>query len=644
MKTKQFMVLALLSLLLINANYSQDYIFSSKNKKALKYYQAAEIAYKLRELKEAENSLQQAVNADPKFIEAWLLLGDISTELKKTGDAVDAYQKAISLDADFFPPVYYFLGNLYFNGGEYQEAVKEYEYFLQFENITENQKALAGIGLKKSKLAYSERINPRSSMPKNQGESINTEADEYINFVTEDLEKLIFTRKSIIQNDASENPLFQESIFSSEKSGLDWKLAEEIQLSWKDELDIGGMNISVDGRKMYFTGCNWPSGFGSCDILVSYKTGSIWKDPFNLGVEVNSQYWDSQPAISSEGRKIYFASKRAGGIGGSDIWMSIRLSSGKWSKPVNLGDSINSAGDEMAPHIHADGKTLYFSSNSLPGLGGYDLFFSRQDQAGRWTKAENLGYPINTNADEINIFLSIDGHTGWISSNRKGGKGGFDIYSFPAYDSMQPQPAFYVKGVVTDSNTGKKLSAKVEIYNLFKGLVDDSVQSDPVNGEFLLVLHPGINYAFNISKRGYLFYSENYNMNDSSRGSSVFKEFKLSPIQSGNFLVLNNIFFDFNSSVLKPSSFNELKKLIDLLIVNSDLNILIEGHTDNIGSEEYNNQLSAERARSVYEYLISNGIAPSRLKYEGFGASQPIDTNETEEGRNKNRRTEIVII
>ncbi|HEY9114575.1 MAG TPA: OmpA family protein, partial [Bacteroidales bacterium] len=343
-------------------------------------------------------------------------------------------------------------------------------------------------------------------------------------------------------------------------------------------------------------------------------------------------------------RKIYFASKRAGGKGGSDIWMTVRLASGKWSRPINLGDSINTPGDEMAPVIHADGQTLYFSSNGHLGLGGYDLFVSKQDRAGRWKKAENLGYPINSNADDINVFLSIDGQTGWISSNRKGGKGGFDIYSFPTYKAMQPQAVFYVKGIVSDLETGKKLAAKVEISNLLTGMLEDSVSSDPVNGEFLLILHPGTDYAFNISKKGYLFYSENFNLNATTSENSVSKEFKLSPIQSGNSLVLNNIFFDFNSSVLKPSSYNELNKLAEMLLANKDLKIIIEGHTDNIGSEEYNKQLSAERAKSVYEYLVSNGIEASRMKYEGFGATMPVDTNETEKGRTKNRRTEVVVL
>jgi outer membrane protein OmpA-like peptidoglycan-associated protein len=644
MKIKLFLFLTFVSFLTINESYSQEYSFSSKNKKAVKYYQTAEIAYKQRELVIADNALQLSVKADPEFIEAWLLLGDVSTELKKNENAKIAYRRAIELNPDFFPPVYYFLGNLYFSDGQYLNASKQYEHFLQFEYLTDTQKKLAGIALKKSIFAAFEMKNPKTSIPENLGNSINTEADEYINFVNEDFDELILTRKSKIESDASGNELFQESIYLSEKIGPAWNQANEIPLEWQQGLDVGGMNIAVDGRKMYFTGCNWPTSFGSCDIFVSFKKGQYWESPLNLGAQINSQWWDSQPIISSDGKKLYFTSKRAGGKGGSDIWMSVRLGSGKWSKAINLGDSINSPGDEMAPVIHADGKTLYFSSNGWQGLGGYDLFISKQDEAGRWEKAENLGYPINTNAEEINIFLSIDGQTGWISSNRKGGQGGFDIYSFPTYTNMQPEPVFYVKGIVSDLNTGKKLAAKVEISNLLTGIIDDSVSSDAVNGEFLLVLHPGTDYAFNISKKGYLFYSENYNLNEISGDISVSSEFKLSPIQSGNSFVLNNIFFDFNSSVLQPSSFSELNKLFVLLQANMELNILIEGHTDNIGSDEYNKQLSTERAQSVYHYLVSKGIEASRMKYEGFGSTKPVDTNETEEGRAKNRRTEIVIL
>jgi len=644
MKTNFFLYLTILSLFIVVEGYPQENNFTSKNKKAIKYYRDATVNYQLRELKTAETDLLKTLKLDPQFVEAWLLLGDVYTELMKIDPAINAYEKAIAIDPGFYPPVFYFLGNLYYTNGMYAEAVQKYEGFLSFNNSDDKQRTIAGIGLKKSVFALNEVQHPKISKPDNLGKKINTSSDEYINFVNEDLNKLVFTRKILVKNGDNGNQYFRESIFSSNKINGDWEKVKEISPTWQQGLDMGGMNISVDGRKMYFTGCNWPSSYGSCDIFVSYKNGDNWEPPFNLGEEVNSQWWDSQPAISSDGKKIYFASKRAGGKGGSDIWMTIRLANGKWSRPLNMGDSINSSGDEMAPFIHADGKTLYFSSNGRQGLGGFDLFFSKQNEAGIWNRAKNLGYPINTNAEEINLFLSIDGQTAWISSDREGGEGGFDIYSFSTYSDMMPQAVFYIKGTVSDSTNGKKLAAKVEVTNLLTGLLADSVSSDVVNGEFLVVLHPGTDYAFNISRPGYLFYSENFNLKDSINDDFVSREFKLSPIQTGNSLVLNNIFFDFNSSVLKPSSFGELDKLTEMLKANENVNILIEGHTDNIGSEDYNKQLSAERAKSVYDYLVSKRIAPSRMKYEGSGSEKPVDTNETEQGRAKNRRTEIVIL
>jgi outer membrane protein OmpA-like peptidoglycan-associated protein len=324
--------------------------------------------------------------------------------------------------------------------------------------------------------------------------------------------------------------------------------------------------------------------------------------------------------------------------------MSVKLPAGKWSRPVNLGDSINTSGDEMAPFLHADGKTLFFSSTGGPGLGGYDLFVSRKDPTGQWSKARNLGYPINTNANEINIFVSLDGSHAWISSDREGGKGGFDIYGFPTPEQIRPEKVLFVKGVVMDAESGKLLEAKIELTNLLNNQNEDSTKSDPLTGTFLMVLHPGTDYAFNIVKKGYLFFSKNLNLKESGSLEPIHQTFRLTPIKAGEQITLNNIFFDFNSAVLKAASLTELNKLLEMLRENTGLRIRISGHTDNVGDAAYNKKLSTDRALAVRDFLISNGIDAGRIEYEGFGDTKPVASNASEAGRKKNRRTEVTVL
>jgi outer membrane protein OmpA-like peptidoglycan-associated protein len=324
--------------------------------------------------------------------------------------------------------------------------------------------------------------------------------------------------------------------------------------------------------------------------------------------------------------------------------MSVKLETGKWSPPVNLGDSINTGGNEMAPFLHADGKTLYYSSDGHDGLGGSDLFISRKDETGQWSKAQNLGSPVNTKYNEINMFVSLDGQMAYLSSDKPGGEGGFDIYEFETNETLRPSLVYFVKGIVKDKETEKPLESEVTLADLSRSLVVDKSISDKQTGEFLMVLQHDIEYAFNISKTNYLFYSDYFNFNDSVNKSSVEKVFYLEPVKSGKSVVLENVFFDFNKSELKPKSFSELNKLLKLLDENPDIKILISGHTDDVGSVDYNMELSEERAKVVFQYLVEKGIASDRLTYKGFGASKPVSDNTSEDGRSRNRRTEIKVL
>ena len=305
--------------------------------------------------------------------------------------------------------------------------------------------------------------------------------------------------------------------------------------------------------------------------------------------------------------------------------------------------ALNTDKDEMAPFLHADGNTLFFSSKGHPGLGGYDLFISRADELGRWSLASNIGYPTNSRYNEIVMFSSIDGKSSWISSDRSGGKGNYDVYKFDNYNRIMPRNVMYVEGRVIDKESRLPLKARIEITNLNTSEIINTTVSDSINGEFLIVLYSGIDYAFNVSKNGYLFLSENINLQDSLEVGSLKKQFELSKLRVGSRLVLNNLFFEFNDYNLLASSTIELDKLADILIDRPELNIEVIGHTDSIGNPDYNMKLSGKRAESVGDFLINKGLLQNRVSCKAMGSTMPVADNNSEKGRAKNRRTEILI-
>jgi outer membrane protein OmpA-like peptidoglycan-associated protein/tetratricopeptide (TPR) repeat protein len=623
---------------------AQQNPLSSQNKKAVKLYRNAEQSFLGREYEHAISELKKSVEKDPGFVEAWLLLGDASAEAGLFSEAVHAYKKAAGLNQDYFPYALYLIGNLEYKLGNYQSALDFYKAYLSTEGVTENELKITSGKIKLAEAALAIVSDSLAVEPVNLGNDVNSSSDEYVNFVDEDITQLYLTRKEPNPDYALDGNPFRENFYISFLKENVWDSLILFDLPLKKHRNVGGMSFSIDRKQIYFTGCSWPTGIGSCDLYRMNKTGNEWGRAHNLGVIVNTGSWDSQPFLSSDGKTLYFASKRTGGKGGSDIWMTEKQPDGSWGTPVNLGDSINTSGNEMAPYIHADTKTLYFSSDTRAGLGGYDLFMSKKDSSGRWRQAVNLGSPVNTRANEINIFISMDASTAWISSDRKDGEGGYDIYEMKTVKAIQPEAVVYVKGKVVDRNSKKPLQALVELSNVDKSEKVVEIMSDPVDGSFFIPVYPGVNYAFHITKKGYLFYSENMNLKDTLRFSPVHKTFELTPVSKGNSFVLNNIFFDFDSFTLKPASFTELNLLASLLKNNPSMRILIKGHTDNTGTDEYNLLLSENRAKAVYDYLTEHGIKQERLQYKGFGATQPVSSNETSEGRAENRRTEIEIL
>jgi len=604
--------------------------------KAVQLYNRHDFANALR-------LLDDLLRDEPTYAEAWLLKGDMYNDMEEFPNAISSYKKAIEVDSAFFPPAYYILANLYFDTEKYSEAKESYLRYLAFKPKIQAELKRTSENLLLCDFRLQMMKNPVPFNPVNIGPNVNSSGYEYINAVSLDESQLYFTRKGA---DPRSDESFYRSISARSANGqLNWSPAIEIGAPINTPGNEGALCVSPDGMTIIITCCSRGDSYGSCDLYSSRKVGNNWSEPVNLGPDVNTTAWESQPCLAADGRTLFFVSTRRGSKGGSDIYKTIQQSDGYWSTPINLGDSINTAVDEMAPFIHPDGRTLYFSSRGHMGMGGADLFVSRIDKNGNWLKPENIGYPVNTNRDEINLIINALGTEAMISAEREKGFGNIDIYRFELPVESRPESISYVHGKVYDKNTLLPLSAAFELIDMQNNTVVVNSSSDAVTGEFVMSLPVDKSYALNVSCKGYLFYSMNFSLSDGHDLTNPVKlDIPMQPVAVGEKVVLHNIFFDTDKFDLLPDSKAELTKLIAFLSKNTTMHIEIGGHTDTEGSEIHNMTLSQNRAKAVFDYLTSNGVGAEKLSYKGYGESMPIADNDTPEGRAKNRRTEFKVI
>lgn len=651
MKIKYFiLILTNILLLQIGVSYAQPGIkLTTKSKKAEKSYNKATQYYRINppdyELIELE--LKRAVSADPEFIEAYMLLGDIYSDQKRRKESIEVYRKATEINPDFFPPNFYNLANEEIKSGHYENALKHYEKYLKFPHIPEKHIKHSNRMITNCEFGIYALANPVLFEPKNIGLLANSEHHDYVNAITADGKTLYITVRLPADEYTSNKRLNEEEDFYYSKKDLagNWTKAIDLGTPVNTNGNEGAISISPDGKQIFYAACNRPGGYGSCDIYYSERERGRWTNPVNLGPLVNSKYWDTQPSIASDGKTLYFTSTRPGGKGSSDIWQTTRLEDDSWTKPVNLGDSINSEFAEMTPLIHPDNQTLYFSSNGHYGLGGKDLFMAQKNEEGIWKSPVNLGYPINTHTDEQDLIVNAKGDLAYFSSDKLGGRGKYDIYQFELYKAARPHSVTYMKGKVYDKDSRVKLKAKFELIDLETEKVVVESYSEKYTGEFLVCIPTNRNYALNVSKKGYSFYSDNFSLEGEHSNIKPFlKDVPLQPIKVNDVVILKNIFFEHDKYDLRDESEVELKKLIDFLDFNPGIYIELGGHTDNDGELAYNQKLSENRALAVYNYLVKNGVNVKRLSYKGYGETMPVDTNETTEGKANNRRTEFKII
>lgn len=614
---------------------------STTNKKAQEFYDKGQAAFQARKVEEAFEWFEKATQKDPSFTEAWLRLGNLYELTRQYAKAQALYQKSIDLNPELpaLASAYQFLGNTALRSGQYQVAVQHFEKQVALTPSTNFLARKASRQIETCRFALKAVQSPYVLKVRELPKQVNRFVSQYFPVLTADRETLIYT--------ATEQAHENENLYLSRWEDGTWTPPVSLSPVINSPENEGTCSVSADAHTLVFTACQGRQGFGNCDLYISYKTGSDWSVPQNLGKGINSPAWESQPSLSSDGRTLYFVSDRPGGLGRRDIWVSHRDSLGQWSKPLNLGRPVNTPDDDLSPFIHANGRTLFFASEGHLGMGGLDIFFSEINN-NNWTPPQNLGYPINTHEDQVALFITADGKKGYYSleESQEIGKRNARLYEFDLPTELEKQfsKASYLKGTISDVLSRRPVGATVELHNLRTGQIEGIVQADAQTGEYAVVLPNGGEYAVFVSQAGYFFKSLSFDYSQQTDAQGKQLDIVLEPLNKDRYEILNNIFFETGRFELEEKSKTELEKLVKLLKLNPTVRLEISGHTDDVGKDAENLALSRKRAQAVGDYLVAAGVSAQRIKTEGYGKTRPFMPNTSDENRRRNRRIEVRIL
>ena len=616
---------------------------TSLQKKTASLYSEALTLSQLGNSTKSKQLLDELVKLDPTYFMAYFALADLSHETGDTEGEIRYLRQGLALSGDTYPAGFKFLAEVLFEKGDYSEALTRMDHYAQLRKPLNPAEQLL---LESCRFSVNAQLHSVPFQPVNPGDSINTGAEEYWPSLNAEANELVFTRLETKTPSGQTIPKPQEDFYFSRYDSTGWHKAISLGSPVNTDENEGAQTLSADGKFLIFTGCGRAEGVGGCDLYISMNSNGVWSVPVNMGEPVNSGAWESQPALSADGETLFFVSSRMGGKGKMDIWKARKTATTADKFPLfgevtNVGE-LNTAGNDLSPFLHADGKTIFFASDGRPGLGGSDLFSSTLE-GNHFKDPVNLGYPLNTNKNEEGLVVELSGDRAWFTSDRNPARGR-DLFYFALPDSLRPEPVSYLKGVIKDAKTGLKINAEIVLTNLTTGKMVRSILPAENDGEFLVCLPSGINYGLTITRKGYLFSSENISLMDGfSKIRPKEMEVRLHPIVAGTTTTLNNIFFETNSWKLKEESTTQLNEMTKFMEDNPEVIIEVVGHTDRVGTEGYNLELSRKRAESVVQELVQRKIDPGRIKSRGAGFSEPVRDNTTEEGRSANRRTEFLV-
>tara|TARA_B110000444_G_scaffold235185_1_gene246009 strand:- start:778 stop:2673 length:1896 start_codon:yes stop_codon:yes gene_type:complete len=543
----------------------------------------------------------------------------------------------IDICPESFPNLYYILAEMAYLDHDYVLSTKylrkSIDLGLKGDNYINAIKFLPLSNEKSTIISNPVKFNPKVV------EGISTNYDEYLPTISPDQDYAFFTRRFLSADIDKITSKYEEKFISSTIVDGTYSFGFPLKYPFNVESNEGGASITIANDILYFTKCKKDNqNYNNCDIFYSIREHGEWSEVLSFNENISSKdSWESQPSVSSNGLTIVFASDRKGGFGGIDLYEINKLPLGDWSEPVNLGENINSNYNEKSPFLHTDGQTLYFSSNNHPSVGGYDIFYSRKDSAGKWGVPKNIGYPINSSFDEISLFVSTDGNKAYFASNSLNGIGGWDIYSFDLHDNAKPKKVLFLKGSINDS-----IDTELEI----RSTKTNNISTFKISGgkyAAALTISDDEDFVVTVKKKGYSFNSTFIFSDDSTFQSPSELNFNLEKISSGSSFLIKDINFDLDSYHVNEQTSQILYEFVNYLKLNSDLTISINGYTDSIGDSNYNLKLSENRAKSVYEKILLLGIAKERLQFQGYGEKN-LKYREDASKFKLNRRTEFEII
>ena len=670
----------------VNTPFDKDY-FPPEQKDALKTA--------IKQIKEGDKFYHDDIPVYSLAIELFLKANDFNENnallsykigkcylktIQKT-NSIKYLEHAYYLNPKVKPDILYLLARGYHLNLELDKAIAT---FAEYKGtLTPNELTIQGDRIDK-KIAECEVAkeliqNPVRLFADNLGSQINSKYPEYGPYINADETIIMFTSSRDNSTGGKTDPSdlkFYEDIYISKKESGKWTKAQNPGKQLNTDSHDAIVGVSPDGKHaLIYKGEENGGDIYECRI----QEDGTWKSPKKLPKEINTKYHESSASFSPDMEGLYFVSDKPGGFGGKDIYFAALSIKGNREKldyddAVNLGAIINTPYNEEGVFIDVDGKTMYFSSKGHKSMGGYDIYKSEYIN-GKWSRPVNIGYPINTPDDDIFFSFSRNGKHAYYSTFNPTGYGQRDIYMITLlgpekpvifgqdYDLLAYQTIpikenamldkveikenliTIVRGKVLDAVTLNPLGGViVEIYDNELGRMVANFESNTRTGEYMVSLNSGKNYGFAIKAREYMFHSENLIIPPATTVQEIYLDFLLNKVKIGSKIILKNIFFDFDKATLRSESATELNRLVKMLNDVPRMTIEISGHTDNVGSDAYNKQLSEDRAKAVVEYLIEKGIEEDRLTYAGYGETQPIADNDTEEGRQVNRRTEFKVL
>jgi outer membrane protein OmpA-like peptidoglycan-associated protein len=619
--------------------------YSIVDSRAIKLYQEGEALTISRQYDQAIAKYQAAIAREGSFLEAYVKASQLmitqgrlfeAEKLALKGKGKLAGNNATPKNiADYG----WLFSNLYLKQGKFTEAYR------QFQEVDplfdENFKRSIYYTQMKVQMEFlgNELGDVRSIKKEILPSPLNGFKLQYFPVLTADGGQILFTKRDGTGN------FDKEDIFTAFADGdSSWTKPQSIAQTINSAFNEGTCSVTADGKILIYTSCDAPDSHGSCDLYIAYKVNGAWQRPINMGPKVNSRSWDSQPSLSADGRVLFFSSNRRGGYGGNDIWYTVRQNDGTWSDAKNLGSIVNTPKDEISPFMFFNNEILFFASDGHQGFGGMDIFLSRVKN-GEFQNPENLGLPINDHLDQVALFITAKKdyayYTELTKEEEENDRSLLYRFKFPE-EIYLGENLTVTEGKVFNSKTGQPIEATLSLVSLTNDSTLYQFQSDGKTGDFMMLYPESAVSGLYVEKKGFL--PKIYNVERDKIQNVKDLKVELTPVASGEQFVFENVFFDFDKFDLKPESLTSLNRLLKFLQENPNVNILISGHTDNIGNQAYNQTLSLQRARSVQTFLVKAGLHPGRVLVEGRGDKEPLIPNTSPENQALNRRITIQVL